>query len=176
MKCLGLQIIKLHASFQILLRTKELIEKSGYSVIYGDTDSVMINTGLSEIGQVKKIGAEVNFRKNVDALALSIIPHIWPINKAHNQLQIKKMINKCYKKLEIDIDGIFTKLFLLKKKKYAGLSLDLNGEHKVKLEMKGLDIVRRDWSVIAVDIGKWAFQFTHQSSNRQAFTLFWNYM
>lgn len=68
--------------------------------------------------------------------------------------QIKKIINQSYKKLEIDIDGIFMKLLLLKKKKYAGLAVDLNDEEKTKREIKGLDIVRRDYSFIVKQIGK----------------------
>lgn len=41
------------------MHTKDLVEKNGYSVIYGDTDSVMINTGFSErseLQHVKKLG------------------------------------------------------------------------------------------------------------------------
>lgn len=65
------------------------------------------------------------------------------------------MVNKCHKRLELDIDGVYKRLLLLKKKKYAGLAVDLNDSSKVKREMKGLDIVRRDWSVLAKDIGKY---------------------
>uniref|UniRef100_A0A915BCS9 DNA polymerase n=3 Tax=Parascaris univalens TaxID=6257 RepID=A0A915BCS9_PARUN len=109
---------------EILMHTKDLVEKQGYAVIYGDTDSIMINTGLEDLEQVKKLG-----------------------------LELKRMVNKCHKRLELDIDGVYKRLLLLKKKKYAGLAVDLNDSCKVKREMKGLDIVRRDWSVLAKDIG-----------------------
>ncbi|CAG9534489.1 unnamed protein product [Cercopithifilaria johnstoni] len=135
--CLGFQQSRFYAKplaalitaqgREILMHTKDLVEKNGYSVIYGDTDSVMINTGfskLSELQRVKKLGND-----------------------------IKKIINQSYKKLEIDIDGIFLKLLLLKKKKYAGLAVDLNDEKKTKREIKGLDIVRRDYSFIVKQIG-----------------------
>jgi len=42
---------------------------------------------------------------------------------------------------------------LLKKKKYAALSVDFNDENLTTAELKGLDIVRRDWSELAKDIG-----------------------
>uniref|UniRef100_A0A915PPC7 DNA polymerase n=1 Tax=Setaria digitata TaxID=48799 RepID=A0A915PPC7_9BILA len=135
--CLGFQQSRFYAKplaalitaqgREILMNTKNLIEKNGYSVIYGDTDSVMINTGLSgrsELQHVKKLGND-----------------------------IKKIINQSYQKLEIDVDGIFMKLLLLKKKKYAGLSVDLNDERKTKREIKGLDIIRRDYSLIVKKIG-----------------------
>lgn len=71
-----------------------------------------------------------------------------------HHFQIKKIINHSYKKLEIDVEGIFVKLLLLKKKKYAGLTVDLDDERKTKREIKGLDIVRRDYSSIVKQIGK----------------------
>uniref|UniRef100_A0A158R5N5 DNA polymerase n=1 Tax=Syphacia muris TaxID=451379 RepID=A0A158R5N5_9BILA len=108
---------------EILTHTKDLVEKLGFSVIYGDTDSIMIDTGLLDLEQVKKLGFE-----------------------------IKKAVNKSYKKLELDLDGVYKRLLLLKKKKYVGLAVDLT-TGTVKREAKGLDIVRRDWSMLAKDVG-----------------------
>lgn len=88
-------------------------------VIYGDTDSVMIQTGIkNDISEVRRIG-----------------------------LSLKSEINKKYQSLEIDIDGVFRSILLLKKKKYAALSVvDWQKDGKVfKEEVKGLDMVRRDW-------------------------------
>lgn len=71
-------------------------------------------------------------------------------------LQIKSEVNKLYKLLEIDIDGIFKSLLLLKKKKYAALTVEPTGDRKyvTKQELKGLDIVRRDWCDLAKQTGK----------------------
>ena len=52
------------------------------------------------------------------------------------------------------MDGVFKRMLLLKKKKYAALTVDLEDEGKTKKELKGLDIVRRDWSQIARETGK----------------------
>jgi DNA polymerase alpha subunit A len=73
---------------------------------------------------------------------------------------LKKEINEKYKCLEIDIDGIFKPLLLVKKKKYAALKLenlqdflgpskDISIEPKFKQEVKGLDMVRRDWCILS---------------------------
>ncbi len=59
-----------------------------HQVIYGDTDSIMINTGLTDLSEVKKVGND-----------------------------LKKEINKMFKLLEIEIDGIFKTMLLQKKKK-----------------------------------------------------------
>ncbi len=64
-------------------------------VIYGDTDSIMVNTGSTEIEEVKQLGEKV-----------------------------KKEVNKRYKLLEIELDGVFKCMLLLKKKKYAAIKLE----------------------------------------------------
>lgn len=112
---------------EILMDTKEIVQKSNYDVVYGDTDSLMINTNCLDYDNVFKIGVD-----------------------------IKREINKKYKQIELDIDGVFRYLLLLKKKKYAAvlISKNKNGEFTFTQEHKGLDIVRRDWSQLAAEAGK----------------------
>jgi DNA polymerase alpha subunit A len=61
--------------------------------------------------------------------------------------QVKKEVNALFKLLEIDIDGIFQKLLLLKKKKYAAVTVAEapDGTLQYTRQIKGLDLVRRDW-------------------------------
>ncbi len=65
-------------------------------------------------------------------------------------------MNKLYRLLELEIDGVYKSLLLLKKKKYAGLAVEElpGGKTKIRRELKGLDIVRRDWSELSKDAGK----------------------
>lgn len=74
----------------------------------------------------------------------------------HFPLQVKTEVNKLYRLLEIDIDGIFQSMLLLKKKKYAALSISrsADGQINTSRELKGLDIVRRDWCQLAKETGK----------------------
>ena len=69
--------------------------------------------------------------------------------------KLKSEVNVLYKCLEIEIDGVFKSLLLLKKKKYAALTVeDFTGEGKViKKEVKGLDMVRRDWCNLSKEVG-----------------------
>lgn len=71
-------------------------------------------------------------------------------------LQLKLEINKLYRHLEIEVDGVFKSMLLLKKKKYAALSVQKlpNGELNMTEEIKGVDIVRRDWSQVACEAGR----------------------
>ena len=111
---------------EILQSTVELVEGSlSLEVVYGDTDSIMINTGSDDLGAVRKIGAAV-----------------------------KKEVNKRYKLLEIEMDGLFKPMLLLKKKKYAAMKLEEkpDGSAGFTMEAKGLDIVRRDWSPLAKEL------------------------
>ncbi|CAH0698815.1 unnamed protein product [Spodoptera exigua] len=112
---------------EILMDTKEIVQKSNYDVVYGDTDSLMINTNCLDYDNVFKIGVD-----------------------------LKKEINKKYRQIELDIDGVFRYLLLLKKKKYAAVLVtkNKNGEFVFTHEHKGLDIVRRDWSQLAAEAGK----------------------
>ncbi|XP_047521057.1 DNA polymerase alpha catalytic subunit [Pieris napi] len=112
---------------EILMDTKEIVQKLNYEVVYGDTDSLMINTNCLDYDQVFRIGND-----------------------------LKREINKKYKQIELDIDGVFKYLLLLKKKKYAAVvvSRNKNGELVYAQEHKGLDIVRRDWSQLAAEAGK----------------------
>ena len=71
-------------------------------------------------------------------------------------VQVKSEVNKLYRLLEIDIDGVFKSMLLLKKKKYAALNVTKNpdGTYSTSQELKGLDIVRRDWCDLAKQAGK----------------------
>lgn len=111
----------------ILMLTKTTVERMNHNVIYGDTDSLMINTNSQDFDEVQKIGQN-----------------------------IKKAVNGIYKNVELDIDGVYKKLLLLKKKKYAAVAVlqKEGGKLEYNYEFKGLDIVRRDWSKIASETGR----------------------
>ncbi|KAG8040454.1 hypothetical protein G9C98_002450 [Cotesia typhae] len=112
---------------EILEHTKKLVENLNYQVIYGDTDSLMINSECLDYDKAFEIA------KN-----------------------IKSEVNKHYKMLELDIDGVFKYLLLLQKKKYAAVTIAKlpNGQYDFSKEYKGLDIVRRDWCQLACEAGR----------------------
>ncbi|KIW08526.1 uncharacterized protein PV09_01416 [Verruconis gallopava] len=108
---------------EILRNTKELAESNMLRVIYGDTDSVMINTNMDNIQDALKIGNE-----------------------------FKKQVNDRYRLLEIDIDNVFRRILLHAKKKYAAINLvEKDGKFVEKLEVKGLDMRRREYCQLSKD-------------------------
>ena len=110
---------------QTLQSTVDLVEKNlRLDVVYGDTDSIFVHTGQDDYAAGMQIGAE-----------------------------IAKEVNKRYSKLEIEMDGVFRTLLLLKKKKYAGLKIKDWDKQLFEREQKGLDMVRRDWCVMSKTMG-----------------------
>lgn len=139
--CLGFKFSRFYAQHlaalvtqkgrDILMNTRSLVQKLNYEVIYGDTDSIMINTNCTDYEQVQKIGTT-----------------------------IKQTVNKAYRQVELEVDGVFKYLLLLRKKKYAAMIITRSnrgggsGDFVYTEEHKGLDIVRRDWSQLAVMAGQ----------------------
>lgn len=74
--------------------------------------------------------------------------------------RLKGEVNMLYKCLEIEIDGIFKSMLLLKKKKYAALVVENYGtpDEKITTELKGLDMVRRDWCPLSKDVGNFVLK------------------
>ena len=131
---------------EILQRTVTIAQDTvGLDVIYGDTDSIMINTrvpgkDLDQLNRVYDLGARV-----------------------------KKEVNRLYKTLELEIDGVFRSMLLLKKKKYAAvtISTSADGKHVFGTEKKGLDLVRRDWCIQSKDTGEYILDHILSGQERE---------
>ena len=68
---------------------------------------------------------------------------------------VKREVNKLYKTLELEVDGVFRSMLLLKKKKYAAVTITTgpDGQYVMGKETKGLDLVRRDWCIQSKESG-----------------------
>jgi len=139
--CLGFGASRFHARAlaelvtsqgrEVLQSTVDLVRSGvGADVIYGDTDSIMVSAGASDLPAALQLGT-----------------------------RIKREVNKRYRTLEIELDGVYSRMLLLKKKKYAAVKVEpgkvaADGVSPVLTrEAKGLDIVRRDWCPLAKDAG-----------------------
>lgn len=76
-----------------------------HQVIYGDTDSIFINTNQTDLKEALKIGND-----------------------------FKKAVNDKYKKLEIDTDAVFERMLLLNKKKYAARKVEDDGSVHLEIK------------------------------------------
>nr|PUA84250.1 DNA polymerase [Toxoplasma gondii TgCATBr9] len=89
------------------------------TVIYGDTDSVMVDFGDFSIAEAMKLGEEA-------AQALS---------------------EKFVKPIRLEFEKVYCPFLLMNKKRYAGL-LYTRPEKYDKIDSKGIETVRRDFSLL----------------------------
>jgi hypothetical protein len=66
--------------------------------------------------------------------------------------EFKKAVNDRYKLLEIDLDGVFQRLLLLQKKKYAAIKVE-DGT-RTSTEVKGLDMKRREYCALSKNVSQ----------------------
>ncbi|KJX92393.1 DNA polymerase alpha catalytic subunit like protein [Zymoseptoria brevis] len=118
---------------EILQSTKDLAESAhALRVIYGDTDSVMINTNVDNVLDALKMGKE-----------------------------FQKSVNERYELLEIEIDHIFRRLLLHAKKKYAAMTMVQKDDNTwiEKMDVKGLDMRRREYCQLSKDTSQALLDF-----------------
>ncbi|GFE54062.1 DNA polymerase delta catalytic subunit [Babesia ovis] len=112
----------------MIVNTKEKIERyfttaNGYEadakVVYGDTDSVMINFGAKDISRAIELGVEAAARISDEAV----------------------------KPITLVFEKVYLPLLLLAKKRYAGLYYT-NAHTYDKIDCKGIETVRRDFCLL----------------------------
>lgn len=109
---------------QMIEKTKTEVEEkytiaNGYShdaqVIYGDTDSVMVKFGVTELADAMKLGEEA----------------------------AQFVSSKFIKPIKLEFEKVYFPYLLINKKRYAGLYWT-NTEKYDKMDTKGIETVRRD--------------------------------
>ncbi|EZG53813.1 DNA polymerase [Gregarina niphandrodes] len=88
-------------------------------VVYGDTDSVMVNFGVSDVGEAMKLGLEAS----------------------------KLISNKFIAPISLEFEKIFYPFLLMQKKRYAGLKWTKPEKHD-SIDCKGIETVRRDFCLL----------------------------
>lgn len=121
---------------KLLLGSKDYLERKGYKVVYGDTDSLFIKLkevkSANGVIQGKKIAVELN--------------NYWS-DKLKSEHKIQSY-------LELEFEKFYEKFIITPargseagaKKRYAGL-VEING--KKEIEFVGMEFVRSDWTKLA---------------------------
>ncbi len=138
-------------SHELIQTTVNLIEDEGYSVIYGDTDSVFVALNQA----VDNASAD-----SVGNRLVAMINSYW-----REYLADVFGIESC---LEMEYETHFSKFFMPtirgsekgSKKRYAGLVVDDAG--KQRLIYKGLETVRTDWTEMAREFQQELYQRNNQ--------------
>lgn len=120
----------------LLKHTRSVLEERGYTVIYGDTDSIFINLGVENGEKARDQGVD---------LARSINDHYETY--LHDNYDVQSNII-------LEFEKLYLKFFTPPqrgsgggaKKRYAGL-IEKDGEERI--DFVGLEYVRRDWTEAA---------------------------
>ncbi|MFL6576930.1 MAG: DNA polymerase II [Povalibacter sp.] len=138
---------------EMLLWSKRWFENAGYTVLYGDTDSLFVHSGMDSSEDAQARGREL-----ASTLSREISEHIaseWHVTS----------------KLELKFEKLYVRLFLPQargsvrgaSKRYVGMRFGSDA-----VEFVGMEVVRRDWTALAKQVQRELYQrlFSDQAVDR----------
>jgi DNA polymerase II len=136
---------------ELLLWSKAWFETAGFAVLYGDTDSVFVDSGSDDAESAHGQGQDLAAALNRDLGRY--IDERWRVAT----------------RMELEFEKLYLKLFLPRarqstrgaSKRYAGLL----GGAEPGVEFIGMEVVRRDWTALAKQVQRELYQrlFADQS-------------
>ena len=137
---------------EILLWSKRWFEAAGFVVLYGDTDSLFVQTATAD-----PEAARDQARQLAAALNADLARHIAERWRVPSRLELK--FEKLYLKLFLPHARHSTRGA---SKRYAGLK---HGDGLQQVEFIGMEVVRRDWTALAKEVQRELYRrlFTDQS-------------
>jgi DNA polymerase-2 len=137
---------------EVLLWSKRWFETEGFAVLYGDTDSLFVQTPTADPERAREQARELSARLTADLARY--VEERWRVPS----------------RLELKFEKLYLKLFLPHarhstrgaSKRYAGLR---HGDAVDKVEFIGMEVVRRDWTALAKQVQRELYRrlFTDQS-------------
>ncbi len=130
---------------ELLLWSKAWFEAAGFKVLYGDTDSLFVESAAEDPDGARYRGHELAVALNGD-LNRHVADH-WHIAS----------------RLELEFEKLYLRLFLPRvrhstrgaSKRYAGL---ISGANADTVEFIGMEVVRRDWTALAKQVQRELYQ------------------
>ena len=107
-----------------ITKTKKLIEENyPVKVIYADTDSVFLDSDIKDLDEAERFGSEIS-----------------------------DFISSQLYGLDLKFEKTYKTFLIEAKKRYAGWAFEkVHGEWKGRIDMKGIETVRRDWCTLVSD-------------------------
>jgi len=140
------------AGREILLWSKRWFESAGFSVLYGDTDSLFVSSHGDDPNATRELG-----RRLAERLSGELSQYI---------LERWRVVSR----LELKFEKLYLRLFLPHarhstrgaSKRYAGLR---HGDGADSVEFVGMEVVRRDWTALAKQVQRELYRrlFTDQA-------------
>jgi DNA polymerase-2 len=136
---------------EILLWSKQWFEARGYQVLYGDTDSLFVSSGMEDENAARERGATL--ARTLNGELAQYIGSRWRVQS----------------RLSLKFEKLYLRLFLPRarnstrgaSKRYAGLK---QGKGENVVEFVGMEVVRSDWTALAKEVQRELYQrlFTDQ--------------
>jgi DNA polymerase-2 len=136
---------------EMLLWSKRWFETAGFAVLYGDTDSLFVQTPTADPDAAREQARELAAALTADLARY--VAERWRVPS----------------RLELKFEKLYLKLFLPHarhsargaSKRYAGLRY---GDGPEQVEFIGMEVVRRDWTALAKDVQRELYRrlFTDQ--------------
>jgi DNA polymerase-2 len=137
---------------EILLWSKRWFEAAGFVVLYGDTDSLFVQTATVDPAAARDQARRI--AENLNADLARYVEERWRVPS----------------RLELKFEKLYLRLFLPHarhstrgaSKRYAGLR---HGDGVDRVEFIGMEVVRRDWTALAKEVQRELYRrlFTDQS-------------
>ena len=107
-------------------KTRKFVEENfDVEVVYGDTDSVFVQTKTTDLDEAREIGERI----------------------------AKSVTDQLPGYLELEFEKIYKTFLILTKKRYAGWRFDkTDAGWQDRMEMRGIETVRRDWCPIVSEL------------------------
>ncbi|HEY6641938.1 MAG TPA: DNA polymerase II [Povalibacter sp.] len=138
---------------EMLLWSKRWFETAGYVVLYGDTDSLFVHSGMDDPAAAQQHGRDL--AAQLSAEVARYIEERWQVTS----------------RLELKFEKLYSRLFLAQarnstrgaSKRYAGLRYGQDTP-----EFVGMEVVRSDWTPLAKQVQRELYQrlFTDQAVDR----------
>ncbi len=108
-------------------QAQSMMEGRGFEVVYGDTDSLMVKVGVDDLEKIRGLASNVS----------------------------KEITEKLPGVMELQFEKVFKRFLPLSKKRYVAWKFEpTNTGWDEKLEMKGVETVRRDWCLLVSETMK----------------------
>ena len=157
---------------RVLKWSIDVVEKQGFHVIYGDTDSLFVNLGHMSEDEAIRISKDLtkkineSYRDFVKSFGLNLKHSIkgvdWRLSQDEN-----------YHLFHIDLEKIFDVFIMTdRKKKYVGHVFYKDGERVSKIYTKGFDSKKRDTPLPIREILKELYQMILYKSSREEISKF----
>ncbi len=150
-----------HFGQWVLHWARDRVLASGHRVLYGDTDSLFVETGLSGPGSAapaRRLGAALAARINAELADT--------IRERHGVVSF----------LELEFEALYLKLLLPgmrhgrggARKRYAGLAEPAGGQGPVETVFVGMEVVRRDWTELSKEFQRGLYERLFQGDSKES--------